>query len=85
MAPTLQSCQTSKTADNHASVGPSTIPVIDTSDTANGGNGEAVKAGNSNDTDNNVEAATAYNQEVIDRQQQQIQCVRQEVEYEENK
>ena len=69
MAPTLQSGQASETADNHAGVGPSTIPVIDTPDTVNGGDGKAVKAGNSNDTNNNVEAATAHNQEVIDRQQ----------------
>ena len=60
MAPTLRSGQTSETADNHAGVGPSTIPVIDTPDTANGGGSEAVEAGNSNDTDNDVEAATAY-------------------------
>ncbi|SLM35277.1 hypothetical protein LPUS_04446 [Lasallia pustulata] len=76
---------TSETADNHAGVGPSTIPVIDTPETANGSNGEAVKAGNSNDTNNNVEAATAHNQEVIDRQRQQIRCVRQEIKYKENK
>ncbi|SLM37484.1 prolyl oligopeptidase [Lasallia pustulata] len=43
-----------------------------TPDTANGGEGAAAEAGNSNDTDDDVEAATAHNQEVIDRQQQQI-------------
>ena len=75
MASTLRSGQASETADNHAGVGPSTIPVIDTPDTANGGDGKAVKAGNSNDTDDNVEAATAHNQEVIDRQRRQIRCV----------
>ena len=69
MAPTLWSGQASKTADNHAGVGPSTIPVIDTPETANGGNGEAVKADNPNDTDKEIEASTAHNQEVIDRQQ----------------
>ena len=68
MAPTLQSGQASKTADNHAGVGPSTVPVIDTPETANGGDSEAVKAGNINETDDDVEAATAHNQEVFDRQ-----------------
>ena len=68
MAPMLQSSQASKTADSHAGVGPSTIPVIDTPDTVNGGDGEAVKEGNSDNTNDNVEAATAHNQEVINRQ-----------------
>ena len=68
IAPTLQSGQASKTADNHAGVGPSTIPVIDTSETANSGDGEAVEADNPNDTDKEIEASTAHNQEVIDRQ-----------------
>ena len=85
MAPTLWSSQASKTANNQAGVGPSTILVIDTPDTANGGNGEAVEAGNPNDTDKDLEAATAHNQEVIDRQQQQIQHVWQEIKYKENK
>ena len=85
MAPTLQSGQASKTADNQSGVGLSTIPVIDTPDTANGGDGKAVKAGNSNDTDDDVEAATAHNQEVIDCQRQQIRRVRQDIKYEENK
>ena len=51
MAPTLQSGQASETANNHAGVGPSTVPVIDTPETANDGNGEAVKADNPDDTD----------------------------------
>ena len=85
MAPTLQSGQASKTANNQAGVGPSTIPVIDTPDTANGGDGEAAKAGNPNDTDKDLEASTAHKQEVIDRQQQQIWRVQQEIKYEENK
>ena len=84
VAPMLQSGQTSKTADNHADVGPSTVPVIDTPETANNGNSEAVKADNPNDTNKEIKAFTAHNQEVIDRQQQQIQCVRQEIEYVEN-
>ena len=75
MPPTLQSGQTSKTADNHTGVGPSTVPVIDTPETAIGGNGEAVKVDNPSDTDEEIEAATAHNQEVIDRQQRQIQRV----------
>ena len=66
-------------------VGPSTIPVIDTPDTANSGNSEAVEAGNPNDTNKDLEVATAHNQEVIDYQQQQIQHVQQEIKYEENK
>ena len=85
MAPMLQSSQASKTADNYASVGPSTVPVIDIPETANSGNSEAVKADNPNDTDKEIEASTAHSQEVIDRQQQQIQCVQQEIKYKENK
>ena len=80
MAPTLQSGQASKnvnnrsgqaddTVDNQAGEGPSTAPPIDTPDTANGGKGAAAEAGNPNDTDEELEAATAHNQEVIDRQQ----------------
>ena len=69
MAPTLQSGQASKTADNHTGVGPLTIPVIDTPETANSGDGEAVEADNPNDTDKEIEASTGHNQEVIDRQQ----------------
>ncbi|SLM38755.1 hypothetical protein LPUS_09079 [Lasallia pustulata] len=71
--------QASKTVDDQ------TAPAIDTPDTANGSKGAAAKAGNSNDTDDDVEAATAHNQEVIDRQQQQIRRVRQDIKYEENK
>ena len=48
-------------------------------------NGEAVKADNPNDTDKEIEAFTAHNQEVIDCQQQQIRRVQQEIKYEENK
>ena len=89
MAPTLQSGQASKTVDNQSgqaskTVSDQTAPAIDTPDTANGGKGAAAKAGNSNDTDDNVEAATAHNQEVIDHQRQQIRRVRQDIEYEEN-
>ncbi|SLM34496.1 hypothetical protein LPUS_03277 [Lasallia pustulata] len=65
--------------------GPSTIPVIDTSETANSGDGEAVEADNPNDTDKEIEASTAHNQEVIDCQLRQIRCIRQEIKYEENK
>ncbi|SLM34690.1 P-loop containing nucleoside triphosphate hydrolase [Lasallia pustulata] len=73
MAPTLRSGQASKTVDNRSSqasktVDDQTAPAIDTPDTANGGEGAAAEAGNSNDTDDDVEAATAHNQEVIDRQ-----------------
>ena len=66
MALTLWSGQASKTADNHAGVGPLTIPVIDTIENTNSGNGEAVKADNPNNTDEEIEASTAHNQEVID-------------------
>ena len=92
MAPTLrtktvnnQSGQASKTVDNQAREGPSTAPAINTPDTANSGKGAAAKAGKPNDDDNNDEVATAHNQEVIDRQQQQIRRVRQEIEYADNK
>ena len=61
MAFMLQSCQASITVDNQAGTGPSTIPVIDTPDTANNGNGEAVEADGPNDTDKELEAATAHN------------------------
>ncbi|KAA6409463.1 MAG: hypothetical protein FRX48_07017 [Lasallia pustulata] len=68
-----------KTVDNRSgeaskTVNDQTAPAIDTPDTANSGEGAAAKAGNSNDTDNNIEAATAHNQEVIDCQRQQIRC-----------
>ncbi|KAA6406844.1 MAG: hypothetical protein FRX48_09342 [Lasallia pustulata] len=69
----------SKTVDNQ------TAPAIATLNTTNGGKGAAAEAGNSNDTNNDIEAATAHNQEVIDRQQRQIRRVRQDIEYEENK
>ena len=90
MAPTLRSGQASKTVDNQSgqaskTVDDQTAPAIDIPDTANGGEGAAAKAGNSNDTDNNVKAATAHNQEVIDCQRQQIRRVRQDIKYEENK
>ena len=78
MAPTHRSGQASETVDDQ------TAPAIDTPDTANSGEGAAAKAGNSNDTDDDVEAATAHNQEVIDRQRQQIRRVRQDIKYEEN-
>ncbi|SLM33361.1 Ribonuclease H-like domain [Lasallia pustulata] len=58
---------------------------IDTPDTANGGEGAAAEAGNSNDTDDDIEAATAHNQEVIDCQRRQIRRVQQDIKYEENK
>ena len=80
----LKSGQASKTANNHAGVGPSTVPVIDTPETANGGNSEAVEVDNPNDTDKEIEASTAHNQEVIDRQRRQIQHVQQEIKYKEN-
>ena len=90
MAPTLQSGQASKTVDNQSgqaseTVDDQTAPAIDTPDTANGGEGAAAKAGNSNDTNNNIEAATAHNQEVIEHQRRQIQYVRQDIKYKENK
>ena len=89
MAPTLRSGQASKTVDNRSgqaseTVDDQTAPAIDTPDTANGAEGAAAEAGNSNDTDDDVEAATAHNQEVIDRQWQQIRHVQQEIKYKEN-
>ena len=85
MARTLWSGQASKTADNHAGVGPSTVPVIDTPETTNGGNGKAIKADKPNDIDEETEASTAHNQEVINCQRWQIWHVQQEIKYEENK
>ena len=59
MAPTLRSGQASETVDNRSgqaseTVDDQTAPAIDTPDTANGGKGAAAKAGNSNDTDDNI-------------------------------
>ena len=68
MAPTLQFHQASETVNNQAGTGPSTIPVIDTPDTANNGNDEAVEADGPNDTDKDLEAVTAHKQEIIDHQ-----------------
>ena len=90
MAPTHRSGHASKTVDNCSgqaskTVDDQTAPAIDTPDTINSSKGAAAEASNSNDTDDDVEAATAHNQEVIDRQQQQIRCVRQDIEYKENK
>ena len=62
----------SETANNHAGVGPLTVPVIDTPETTNGGDGEAVEADNPNDADKEIEVSTAHNQEVINRQRRQI-------------
>ena len=80
MASTLQSCQASKTVDNQAEAGPSTsrstIPVIDTPTSYIVDNdSEHIAAGNLNDTIEDLEAVTAHNQEVIERQQLQLQCV----------
>ena len=90
MAPTLQSCQASETVDNQAEAGPSTsrstIPVINTltSDIIDD-NSEHIAAGNLNNTIEDLEAVTAHNQEVIERQQLQLQHVQQEIEFEDNK
>ena len=61
MAPTLRSGQASKTANNHPDVEPSTIPVINTPEIANSGNGKAVEVDNPNDTKKEIEASTAHN------------------------
>ena len=90
MASTLQSCQASKTVNNQAEAGPSTsrstLPAIDTpiSDIVDD-NDEHITAGNLNNIIKDLEAVTAYNQKVIEYQQLQLQCVQQEIEFENNK
>ena len=90
MASTLQSCQASKTVNNQAEAGPSTsrstLSAVDTptSDIVNNDD-EHIAAGNPDDTIKDLEAVTAHNQEVIECQQLQLQCVQQEIEFEDNK
>ena len=77
MALMLQSCQASETVDNQAEAGPSTsrstLPV--TNSPTSGivdDDDEHIAAGNPDDTIKDLEAVTAYNQEVIECQQLQL-------------
>ena len=45
---------------------------------------EHIDTGHSDDTIDDLEAVTAHNQEVIEHQWLQLQCVQQEIEYENN-
>ena len=86
----LQSHQASETVDNQAEAGPSTsrstLPVTNTPTSGIfDDDDEHIAAGNPNNTIEDLEAVTAHNQEVIKRQQLQLQRVRQEIEFEDNK
>ena len=90
MAPTLQSRQASETVNNQAEAGPSTsrstLPVTNTPTSGIvDDDDEHITAGNPDDTIEDLEAVTAHNQEVIERQQLQLQHVQQESEFEDNK
>ena len=86
----LQSHQASETVDNQAEAGPSTSrSTLSVTNTPTSGivddNNEHIAAGNLNNTIEDLKAVTAHNQEVIERQQLQLQCVQQEIEFEDNK
>ena len=89
MTSTLQSCQISETVNNQAQREPSTskstlsAAKTSTSDIIDDNN-EYISADNSDDTIEDLEAATAYNQKVIEHQQLQLWHVQQEIEYEDN-
>ena len=89
MTSTLQSCQISETINHQAqrepSISKSTLSVINisTSDVVNDNN-EHISADNSDDTIKDLEIVTAHNQKVIEHQQLQLQCIQQEIEYEDN-
>ena len=73
MASTLQSCQASETVDNQAEAGPSTsrstLPVANTPTSGIvDDNDEHIAVGNLNNTIEDLEAVTAYNQKVIECQ-----------------
>ena len=90
MASMLQSHQASETVNNQAEAGPSTsrstLPVTNTPTSGIVDNDdEHIAAGNPNNTIEDLEAVTAHNQEVIERQQLQLQRVQQEIEFENNK
>ena len=77
MTSTLQSYQISETVNNQAqrepSTSKSTLSAVDTftSDVVDDNN-EHISADNSDDTIKDLEAATAYNQKVINYQQLQL-------------
>ena len=89
MTPKLQSRQASETVNNQAQGGPltsrSTLQAAKTptSDVTEDNN-EHIDTDHSDNTINDLEAVTAHNQEVIERQQLQLWHIQQEIEYENN-
>ena len=80
MTSTLQSHQISETTDHQTQREPlinrSTLSAVDTSTSdIIDDNNEHISAGNSDNTIEDLEAATAHNQKVIEHQQLQLQCV----------
>ena len=89
MTSTLQSYQISEITDHQAQREPLisrfTLSVINTSiSDIIDDNNKHISAGNSDNTIEDLEAATAHNQKVIECQQLQLWCVQQEIEYEDN-
>ena len=89
MTSTLQSHQISETTDHQAQREPltsrSTLSAVNTSTSdVVDDNNEHISADNSDNTIEDLETATAHNQKVIECQQLQLQCVQQEIEYENN-
>ena len=89
MTLTLQSCQISETTNHQTqrepSINRSTLSAVNISisDVVNDNN-EHISADNSDDTIKDLEIVTAHNQKVIEHQQLQLQCIQQEIEYEDN-
>ena len=89
MTSTLQSHQISETTDHQAQreslTSRSTLSAVNIStfDIVNDNN-EHISADNSDNTIEDLETATAHNQKVIEHQQLQLQCIQQEIEYEDN-
>ena len=89
MTSTLQSHQISETTDHQAQREPSTSKStlsavnISTSDIVDDNN-KHISADNFDNTTEDFEAAIAHNQKVIECQQLQLQCLWQEIEYENN-
>ena len=89
MTLTLQSHQISETNDHQAQreslTSRSTLSAVNTSTSdVVDDNNEHISADNSDNTIEDLEAATAHNQKVIECQQLQLQHVQQEIEYEDN-
>ena len=87
MTSTLQSCQISKTTDHQAQreslISRSTLSAVNISisDVVDDNN-KHISVDNSDNTIKDIKTATAHNQKVIDCQQLQLQCVQQEIKYE---